>query len=78
MGCLGVLYRQLLMFGVCMCGTSGALQPATSRAMRLRATRAFHSTLANKINLPIIIFIIVIIVGVIVVVVIVCVTMIWQ
>ena len=57
----------------CLARTSGALQPATSRAMRMQATRLFHSTLLVKINLLIILIIIVIIVVVIVVVVIVCV-----
>ena len=42
----------------CLARTSGALQPATWRTMGLRATAAFHSTLAHKINLPIIIIIV--------------------
>ena len=39
--------------------TRGALQPAASRAMQMQATRAFHTTLPEKINLSIIIVIIV-------------------
>ena len=42
----------------CLARTSGALQPATSRAMRMQATRLFHSTLLVKINLSIIIIIV--------------------
>ena len=43
----------------CLARTSGALQPATSRAMRRQATRLFSQHVPVKINPPIIIFIIV-------------------
>ena len=39
--------------------TRGALQPEAPRAMPVRATRAFHTTLPDKIIIPIIIVIIV-------------------
>ena len=51
----------------CLARTSGALQPATSRAMRMQATRLFHSTLLVKINLLIILIIVVVIVVVVIV-----------
>ena len=43
----------------CLPNTRGALQPAASPAMQMQATRAFHTTLPDKINLSIIIVIIV-------------------
>ena len=39
----------------CLARTSGALQPATSRAMRSRAAGTFDATFASKINVAIII-----------------------
>ena len=43
----------------CLPDTRGALQPAASRAMQMQATRAFHTTLPDKIILPFIIVLIV-------------------
>ena len=43
----------------CLPNTRGALQPAASPAMQMQATRAFHTTLPDKINRSIIIVIIV-------------------
>ena len=41
----------------CLARTSGALQPATWRAMRSRAAGTFDATFASKINVAIIIMI---------------------
>ena len=43
----------------CLPDTRGAPQHAASRAMQMQATRAFHTTLPDKINLSIVIVIIV-------------------
>ena len=52
-------WRWVQVWTHCLPPSRGALQPAASRAMRVRATRAFHTTLPDKINLSIIIVIIV-------------------
>ena len=52
-------WRWVQVWTHCLPPSRGALQPAASRAMRVRATRAFHTTLPDKITLPIIIVLIV-------------------
>ena len=52
-------WRWVQVWTHCLPPSRGALQPAASRAMRVRATRAFHTTLPDKITLPFIIVLIV-------------------
>ena len=43
-------WRWVQVWTHCLPPSRGALQPAASRAMRVRATRAFHTTLPEKKN----------------------------
>ena len=52
-------WRWVQVWTHCLPPSRGALQPAASRTMRVRATRAFHTTLPDKIIFPFIIVLIV-------------------